>query len=305
VDDRSRDDRAFALQGRQRLLRQTQFLHVEPAGRGDWRDHRGAAGDVWISIEGFNGSDFNDQFYGNSGADDFAGGSGNDLFAGRGGADRFDGGAGSDTISFATAATGVQVWLDGSQTNGGGALGVTLVSVENVTGSTLDDVIGASSAANLIDGRGGFDTVDYSGATSGVVVNLANSSANGGGATGDVLVSVEGLTGSAFNDTLTGDAGANRLAGGAGDDVLTGAAGADEFVFAADGGHDTISDFEAGTDHLVLDDALWSGESGTLADVLAAHTTVDGADLVLTFAGGETLRLHDQATLDPNDILVI
>ncbi|MEO8531710.1 MAG: calcium-binding protein, partial [Deltaproteobacteria bacterium] len=264
-----------------------------------------AAGDVWTSIEGFNGSDFADQFYGTTNADDFAGGAGNDFFAGRGGADHFDGGQGSDTISFVTASSGVQVWLDGSHASDGDATGVVLTSVENVTGSGFADVIGASSAANLIDGRGGFDTVSYVSATSGVLVNLANSAANAGGAVGDVLVSIEGLIGSAFNDTLIGDAGANRLDGGAGDDILSGAAGADVFVFAIGSGSDTITDFEAGIDHLALDDALWFGESGTLADILSAHSVVDGADLVLTFAGGETLRLHDQAGLDPNDILII
>ena len=43
-----------------------------------------------------------------------------------------------------------------------------------------------------------------------------------GGAGSDTLISIENLTGSAFNDTLTGDADANVLSGLAGNDTLDG-----------------------------------------------------------------------------------
>ena len=45
--------------------------------------------------------------------------------------------------------------------------------------------------------------------------------AGGGDAQGDALISIENLTGSAFNDTLEGDAGNNVLTGGSGVDLLT------------------------------------------------------------------------------------
>ena len=62
------------------------------------------------------------------------------------------------------------------------------------------------------------------------------------------------LTGLAGNDTLEGLAGDDILRGGDGDDVLVGGAGADRFVFAEDGGHDTIADFVPGQDRIDLAD---------------------------------------------------
>ncbi|MBL8336569.1 MAG: calcium-binding protein, partial [Rhodoferax sp.] len=43
----------------------------------------------------------------------------------------------------------------------------------------------------------------------------------------DILISIENLLGSAFNDTLTGNGQANRLSGGGGNDSLTGGGGVD------------------------------------------------------------------------------
>jgi Ca2+-binding RTX toxin-like protein len=247
-----------------------------------------ASGDVFVSIERFIGSGQADQFYGTAGADQFDGGGGDDLFFGRGGADTFNGGEGSDTVSFSSAPAGLAIWLDGSTTAGGAAADLTFSSVENVTGSGFDDVFGASASANRFDGRAGFDRVDYSAATAFVRVNLGNNALNGGAANGDTLVAIEAVTGSAFDDNFVGDVFANSFTGGA---------GADEFVFGPGGGSDTVSDFETGTDVLNLDDALWSGESGSLSDILLAHSSIDGADLVLSF-GQDQIRLEGLSLLD-------
>ena len=51
-----------------------------------------------------------------------------------------------------------------------------------------------------------------------------------GGAGTDTLVSIENLTGSAFDDKLIGNAGANVLSGLAGNDRLDGAGGADTLL---------------------------------------------------------------------------
>jgi Ca2+-binding RTX toxin-like protein len=56
------------------------------------------------------------------------------------------------------------------------------------------------------------------------------------------------LSGSQFNDTLIGNSGNNTLFGGGGDDTFL-------FNKTAPGGigHDTISDFASGQDHIKLD----------------------------------------------------
>jgi hypothetical protein len=51
----------------------------------------------------------------------------------------------------------------------------------------------------------------------GVTVSLAASMAYGGDATGDRLIEIEGLVGSAFADSLTGDRLTNDLQGGGGE----------------------------------------------------------------------------------------
>jgi Ca2+-binding RTX toxin-like protein len=52
------------------------------------------------------------------------------------------------------------------------------------------------------------------------------------------------------DDTITAKGGNDVLTGGTGDDILTGGDGADRFVFKSGDGHDTITDFKRGVDHL-------------------------------------------------------
>ena len=82
-------------------------------------------------------------------------------------------------------------------------------------------------------GGGGFDYADYFNATSGITVDLGNASNNTDEAAGDTFVSIEGIRGSAFDDTLRGDNilnggnAVNQLIGGLGADTLDGGGGFD------------------------------------------------------------------------------
>ena len=60
-----------------------------------------------------------------------------------------------------------------------------------------------------------------------VSLALQGTAQDTGGAGSDTLISIENLTGSAFDDTLTGDGDDNVLSGLAGDDTLDGGAGND------------------------------------------------------------------------------
>ena len=97
---------------------------------------------------------------------------------------------------------------------------------DSVHGHGGDDTLVGGAGADLLDGGIGFDTADYSGAASGVTVNLLLQSATGGAGT-DVVRDIERVVGSARNDILRGNGVANTLVGGDGDDRLDGFQGAD------------------------------------------------------------------------------
>ncbi|RDJ27004.1 calcium-binding protein [Bosea caraganae] len=244
----------------------------------------------------------NDILYGEAGEDLLVGGLGNDqLYGGSGGdtlhggrgADLLDGGDGDDLALYSDGAEGISIDLESGVGRGGDAEGDTLIGIEHVIGTQRDDMLLGNAAGNMLlgglgndvihgragddlliggigsdhlDGGDGNDTAVYSDSAAGVVIDLANGTASGGEANGDVLVSIENLIGSAHADALLGSNGANRLSGGRGDDVLHGRGGDDLLEGGAgadviDGGdgQDTVSyaNSDAGVDiHLVTGRAL-------------------------------------------------
>ena len=108
-----------------------------------------------------------------------------------------------------------QDWLDGLGGND------TLV----VFGGN-DTLIGGAGG-DTMNGGSGVDTVRYDNSSAAVHVGLSSGEAWGGDATGDVLVQIENLVGSQFDDALYGDNVANRIEGGNGADLLYGYGGDD------------------------------------------------------------------------------
>jgi serralysin len=241
-----------------------------------------------------------------AGNDALNGGAGADNLYGGTGADALDGGADFDYAYYDAAAAGVTVDLSGVVAGTGDALGDTFVAMEGVIGSAFADTIYGNAAANNLQGLAGNDTLNggagtdnlyggigadvlnggaafdnarYDLAAAAVTVDLSGVVAGTGEAAGDTFISIEGVLGSAFADTLSGDGGANTvngragndtldgragndqvlgeagndvLRGGTGADTLTGGAGDDDFVYGATAdsnetaGLDTIADMEAG-----------------------------------------------------------
>src|SRR5262249_30532359 len=98
------------------------------------------------------------------------------------------------------------------------------------TGNDLGNVITGNAGQNRLQGLGGADILDggagrvivsYVASTAGVTVSLLTGLGSGGDAEGDVLVAIEDLIGSAFDDTFEGDGGPNALAAGAGIDTVS------------------------------------------------------------------------------------
>lgn len=263
------------------------------------------------AAEVLNGTAGADVMAGRAGDDTLLGGAGNDRFNGGLGNDLIDGGEGNDTVSFLGEYVAVKATLgEGSLPGSASGLGKdTLIAIENLFGSDKADVLTGNSAANrlwgsagadqliglggndtleggpgadTLDGGLGADTADYGGALSAVQVHLglgtAAGSASGGGGN-DVLLAIEHLVGSNYDDLLVGNGVANNLNGGVGNDslsggggndlllgglgkdVLQGGAGADVFRFntALDAlsNLDRIEDFSSGVDKLQLENAIF------------------------------------------------
>jgi len=141
-------------------------------------------------------------------------------------------------------------------TNGNDVL-LGLLEDDLILGKAGDDVIVADIGNDtLIGGIGndalegalGIDTASYFDAPGSIRADLTQGIAFGA-AGEDTFVTIENLTGSAFNDILIGSADANKLIGGrggdrlagrGGNDVLVGANGRDELSGGA--GDDVLSD---------------------------------------------------------------
>jgi peptidoglycan/xylan/chitin deacetylase (PgdA/CDA1 family) len=254
----------------------------------------GGGGTDWLrNIENLMGGSGSDLLTGNGtsnaltglgGNDTLSGGGGSDTLNGGAGDDRLDGGSGTDAVSYEGAGGSVTVSLAVTAAQSTGGAGIdTLVSIENVIGSSFDDTLTGSAANNLLSGGDGADTVSYANATGAVTVSLAFSGGQAtGGAGTDTLVSIESLIGGALNDALTGNSAGNRLDGGYGNDTLTGGAGNDTLVGGA--GNDTAS---------------YADQSGAVTVSLAASgTQATGA------GGSDTLSSIENLTGGSSDDLL-
>lgn len=161
-----------------------------------------------------------------------------------------------------------------------------------IFGMAGDDTIMGGAAGDWIDGGAGSDTASYATSAAGVDVSLATGLGFGGDAQGDVLVSIENLTGSAFDDVLEGNAAANKIDGGAGIDTVSyedSAAGVTvklastvAQVSTGDAGGDVLRNIE-NVIGSAFDDSL---TGNALANVLAGG---DGSDTLNGGTGADTM----------------
>jgi Ca2+-binding RTX toxin-like protein len=136
---------------------------------------------------------------------------------------------------------------------------------DTLTGGAGNDLLNGGAGNDRLEGGVGDDTASYADATGPVVVSLRLTTAqNTGGAGTDTLVSMEHLTGSAFDDILTDITDAtfgnnNVLSGGAGNDTLVAWLGDDTL----DGGAGTDTASYAGLGAAVVVSLAISGSQNT------------------------------------------
>jgi Ca2+-binding RTX toxin-like protein len=282
-------------------------------------------------IYGGSGDDYID---GVGGADYLYGEAGNDQFNLRAGAEKVDGGADYDYARYDYATAEVVAALFDPSINTGWAAGDTYTAVEGLVGSAYGDALYGDASANSIwggagndyidgvggndnlygqdgddsfnlragaeavDGGAGFDFARYDYATAGVTASLLAPAQNTGWAAADSYFNIEGLVGSAYNDSLTGNATTNSIWGGAGNDMLLGSYGADGAADQLTGGD--------GNDTYIVQEAL-DAVTETNADqatggfdlVYAAVNYALGANLeYVYFYGGNALSTATGNTLD-------
>ena len=161
------------------------------------------------------------------------------------------------------------------------------VTIENAVGGVGNDMIISNAVANNLHGGGGFDTVSYRTADSGVIATLILNRGLHGEAKGDKYTSIEGLEGSEFNDVLTGKLfGDSNVSGLGGNDVIYGGKG------------NNVLDGGAGSDAVIGDDGNDTLNGGAGNDVLTGGRGSDtyvfqdaGADTILDYGRGEAIDL--------------
>ena len=211
-----------------------------------------------------------DTFTGTSGNDTLIGTIGADILIGLAGNDRLNGGAGSDTASYAGASAGVTVDLrisSGQSTGGAGT--DTLVSIENLTGSSFSDKLTGNEGANTLDGGSGNDKL-Y-------------------GFTGN-----DHLLGGAGDDTLDGGTGADTMEGGIGKDAYYVDNSGDVVIESnPSGGTDTVYSSVSFTLSANVENLTLTSGSATVGTGNALANTLQSSDIASTLwglAGNDVLR---------------
>jgi Ca2+-binding RTX toxin-like protein len=297
------------------------------------------------------GTNIADTINGGDGNDLIFAGGGNDILIGGKGGDVIDGGDGIDLASYADSSSGVWINLATNSNHGGTAEGDTLLNIENIWGSKFDDFLTGDAGNNSLtggfgndtfhtgggtdhifggdgsdtafvdngfanfDGGSGIDTIDFSGRSWGVYVDLTAGKTYAGPfpkpGTSLNITDVENVVGTKFADTIIGSGESNRITGGAGDDKISGKGGDDTFVFSGqrhaggpitiDIGHDVINDFTHGLDQIEFH--TWWANFG----VVQAHMSQVGADTVITIDANNSITLHDvqMGSLTANDFLFV
>jgi Ca2+-binding RTX toxin-like protein len=246
------------------------------------------------------GNELSNLVVGNGAANSLSGGAGDDTLEGDAGPDTLDGGEGNDFLA-GGAGNDLLVSGEGNDILVGNAGDDTLdgqAGNDTINGGADNDFITGGAGDDSLVGGLGVDTVDYSGSSAGVLVDVGAGLASGAAIGVDTVQGVEVFVGGAGNDTLIaggsfqapsfdtllGGDGDDRLSVGYGGGLLDGGAG-DDTIF---GGGDTLIGGD-GDDKVEGAKDLMEGGAGN--DTLTASSGIgalfgdDGNDLLIVDMG--------------------
>jgi Ca2+-binding RTX toxin-like protein len=274
--------------------------------------------DRFVGFENVFGGSAGDTITGDSRANILRGFGGNDLLAGGGGRDTLDGGIGIDTADFRDKTKSVAVVLSGdtyAPVTVGGVDEDRVRSIETVWGGSGNDSLTGDSRNNLLSGLSGNDILRGGPGDDSLFGDDGNDVLNGGPGNDFLFGGIIGLGGNDVlnggpgNDVLNGGNQKDTLKGGLGDDTLIGGGDRDYLVFANGGGHDTVADFETGSQGDYLD---LRGVSNLVSyQQLLQHTSQIGSNVEIDLTAvdhvlGDRLTLANVniASLTPQNFIV-
>ncbi|WP_421903475.1 hypothetical protein [Maridesulfovibrio sp.] len=201
----------------------------------------------------FEGTNDADTLTGSSSKDTVKGLGGNDTLYGESGDDKLFGGEGNDTLY----------------------------------GGAGEDMLNGGAGSNYLDGGGAADEVDFAsfdGQEHGVTVDLNNKNDAGEVAVStdgghDVLVNIEGVIGTAHQDTLIGDDGVNRFEPGLNAEYVSGDTSTYETVSGGTGAELDWVQFEKLDSKYYIDANLASGEIEILDSTRSENKDVNNIQL--------------------------
>jgi Ca2+-binding RTX toxin-like protein len=217
--------------------------------------------------------------------------------------ERFDGRGGSDTITYAPVTVGVTFNLgDGGVANvrgtaTGTGLGTdTLIDIESIIGSTNADTFiftpyTAGLATYTLNGGGGADTLNFSGISTPINIDLLLGTAQ------TVYTNLSLTLGSTNFNTIIGGSGNDTLLTNNNNDTITGGAGNDSIT--ARGGNDTV-DAGIGNDIVIGgigNDSITGGDgndevyAGDNNDIIIDDGATGGADILYGENGNDSIRV--------------
>jgi Ca2+-binding RTX toxin-like protein len=266
---------------------------------------------------------------GNALANTLTGNIGGNLLDGKAGNDTMKGGAGNDTYvvdAFDLVVEAAGQGIDTVKSSITKALASNVENLEltgilgiNGSGNALANILTGNAASNILDGLAGADTMKGGAGHDTYRVDNAGDTVIEGGGQGTDLVqasvscslaaNVENLTlagtaniaatGNTLSNTIVGNAGNNLIAGKGGRDKLTGGGGADSFLFDTVPGlanYDTVADFNAAADRIVLDRSIFSAlATGLLsADAFTKGSVAADAEDRIIFNTGNRNLYYDR-----------